>query len=86
MSWVIVAWLIPVIAVVLCACVSRSYCVVKIGEWYAVRRGILHYQYKDFYGSFWWSKSSPFFSDCLTYDLGKARAMLAMVSDTGTKV
>ena len=64
----------------------NSYCVVTIGGKYAARRGYILYEYKDFHATYWWGQDSQFFPSCLTDDLDKAKTVLAMVSDRGTKI
>lgn len=66
---------------------KRSVCVVKIHDEYAVRRGVLFYEYKDLKSStFWWSAGSPFFTDCLTKDLEMAKRMHDRLVNKGTVV
>lgn len=64
----------------------NSYCVVTIVGKYAVRRGYISYEYRDFRTAYWWGRDRQFFPNCLTDDLDKAKTVLAMISDNGTKI
>ena len=87
MTWVIIAWSVPVLVLLLCAWHFNSVCVVQIRDKYAVRRGVFFYQYKDLMShTYWWERGSSFFGCCLTDDLNKAKEAYALLTDKGTKV
>lgn len=87
MSWVIVAWSVPMLVLMLCAWHYKSICVVKIQDKYAVRRGVFFYEYKDLMSqTYWWDRGSHFFGCCLTDDMEKAKKAYAFIADKGTKI
>lgn len=87
MSFVIIAWSVPVLVLLLWVCHYNSVCIVQIQNKYAVRRGVLFYQYKDLMShTYWWERGSHFFGCCLTDDLNKAKEAYAFLTDKGTKI
>ena len=87
MIWVIVAWALPILMLILYVWHCKSVYVVKILDKYAVRRGVFYYEYRDLMSqTYWWGRDSTFFGCCLTDDMEEAKKVCAFITDKGTKV